>query len=61
MLKIIRADKLSEDTIREIAKKKLEKALANEKYIETELGMQIEIHLPKIREIREDSNYAKMY
>ena len=58
MLKIVRADKLSEGApIREIAKEKLEKAITSGKFIETELDMQIEIHLSKIRE---DSNYVKM-
>lgn len=55
MLKIVRADKLSEGaSIREIAKEKLEKAVTSGKFIETELDTQIEVHLPKNREIRED-------
>lgn len=55
MLKIVRADKLSDGAyVREIAKEKFEKALANEKSMETEFDTQIEIHLPKIREIRKD-------
>lgn len=55
MLKIVRADKLSDGAyIREIAKEKFEKALANEKSMETEFDTQIEIHLPKIREIGKD-------
>lgn len=49
------------DVIREIAREKLEKALTNEKSIETELGMKIENHLHKIREVGEDSIYVKMY
>lgn len=62
MLKIVRADKLSEGaSIREIAKEKFEKAIASGKFMEIEFNMQIQIHLPKIREIREDLIYAKMY
>lgn len=58
MSKNVRAGKLPQDTfIREIAKGKLEKMFANEEFIEAELDMQVEIHLPKIRE---DSNYVKM-
>lgn len=49
------------DIIREIAREKLEKALTNEKSIETELGMKIESHLHKVREVGEDSIYVKMY
>lgn len=60
MIKCVEFDKLPYEVIREIAKKKLEKALANEKSMETKFDTQIEIHLPKIREIREDSNYVKM-
>ena len=62
MLKTVRADKLSEGaSIREIAKEKLKKALASEEFIETEIGMKIENHIRKDREIREDSIYVKMY
>ena len=49
------------NVIREIAREKLEKALANEEFIETELSMKIENHLHKIREVGEDSIYVKMY
>lgn len=59
MLNIVELDRVQEDTIREIAKKKLEKALANEKLIETELGTKIENRLHKAREVREDSIYIK--
>lgn len=57
MLKTVRADK----SIREIAKEKLEKAITSGKFMKTGLDMQIEVHLPKIRGIREDSNYVKVY
>lgn len=60
MLNIVELDHIPEDTIREIAKKKLEKALANEKLTETELGTKIENRLHKAREVREDSIYVKM-